>query len=347
MSTKKLENLIKQIEIKAKESDFSGVISISGQDSAVYSKAFGFRDVNNSIPNNTETKFGMASGTKLFTALGIGKLIEQGKLSTETKIGEIDDSYHTFIDKDATIQQLLSHTSGIFDYFDEETIEDFDNYKVEIPWFELETPSDYIPLFTGKEMKFKPGARYSYSNGGYVLLGIIIEKISGQLYRDFIQDNVLKPAGMDNSGFFALNNLPENTANGYSEDRSKTNVFDIPIRGGGDGGLFTTTDDMRSLWKSLFSYKILNKNLTDQFLITRSEFDKESGYGSGIYKRLDDSMFYIVGCDSGVGFDSRYNVYAANMPIAGAPRIRSIFIASIDLFKLSIVINLKLVGSNV
>jgi len=203
---------------------------------------------------------------------------------------------------------LLAHTSGIYDYYDEEIEQDFEHFSVDIPWSELETPTDYDPLFRDKPMKFSPGERFSYSNGGYVFLGMLIEKITGRLYRDFIREHVLKPAGMDHSGFFSFNDLPENTANGYLEDRRTTNIYHLPLRGGGDGGMYTTTDDLRAFWDSLFANRILPAELTDTFLKTHYRFNNTDGYGCGIYKRLDDSMFSIGGGDAGVGFDSRYIV---------------------------------------
>jgi CubicO group peptidase (beta-lactamase class C family) len=285
---------------------FSGVISIFRGDLAVLSKAFGYRDVKNKLNNTTSTRFGIASGTKLFTALGIGVLIDQGVISLDTTMSEIDRGYTGFIGGQATILQLLTHTSGIYDYYDEEIEQDYDHFSVEIPWCALETPSDYYPLFRGKVMKYSPGERYSYSNGGYVFLGLLIEKLTGRRYRDFVRDHVLQPAKMDRSGFYAFNDLPENTANGYLEDRSTTNIYRLPVRGGGDGGMYTTTDDLRGFWDSLFSYRILSEELTTTYLKTYCVLDATDGYACGVFKRLDDAMFAIVGGDAGVGFDSRY-----------------------------------------
>lgn len=303
-----MEELIQRIEQLASETGFSGVISIFQDSSTLYNKAYGYRDIKNHVPNTTNTVFGIASGTKLFTALGIGALIDRGILSLETTVGEIDQEYKGFIDEQATIRHLLTHTSGIFDYYDEELEADFENFFVEIPWYKLATSSDYLPLFKGQTMKFRPGERFSYSNGGFVFLGLLIEKLSGSLYRDFIQEHVLQAANMPRSGFYAFNDLPENTANGFLEDRRTTNIYHLPLRGGGDGGMYTTTDDLRAFWDSLFSHKILSAELTATFLKTHGTFDATRGYGCGIQKRLDDSMFFIVGVDAGVGFDSRYIV---------------------------------------
>jgi CubicO group peptidase (beta-lactamase class C family) len=232
--------------------------------------------------------------------------VNQGLISLGTTVREIDQAYRGFVDEQATIQHLLTHTSGIYDYYDEEIEQDCKRFSVKTPWYELETPSDYYPLFEGQAMKFRPGERYSYSNGGYVFLGILIERLTGMLYRDFIREHVLKAASMHRSGFYAFNDLPENTANGYFEDRRTTNIYQLPLRGGGDGGLYTTTDDLRAFWDSLFSSRILSEELTMTYLKTHRAFNGTDGYGCGIYKRLDGSMFSIVGSDAGVGFDSRY-----------------------------------------
>jgi len=301
-----MEELIGRLEQAASENEFSGVISVFSDASTVFSKAFGYRDIKNKLPNTTSTIFGIASGTKVFTALGIGVLVDQGLISLGATMREIDQAYAGFVDGQATILHLLTHTSGIYDYYDEEIEQDFDHFSVEIPWCELETPSDYYPLFQGKAMKYRAGERYAYSNGGYVFLGMLIERLTGMLYRDFIREHVLQVANMHKSDFYAFNDLPENTANGYLEDRRTTNICQLPLRGGGDGGMYTTTDDLRAFWESLFSYRILSEELTDTFLRTHCTFNDTDGYGCGIYKRLDDSMFSIVGGDAGVGFDSRY-----------------------------------------
>ncbi|MFC2030902.1 serine hydrolase domain-containing protein [Chloroflexota bacterium] len=301
-----MKELTGRLEQAASEMEFSGVVSVFRDASTVYSKAFGYRDIKNELPNTTGTIFGIASGTKLFTALGIGVLVDQGLISLGTTVGEIDRGYTGFVDEQATIQQLLTHTSGIYDYYDEEFDQDFDHFSVEIPWCELQTPSDYYPMFKGKAMKLRPGERYAYSNGGYVFLGMLIEKLTGVLYRDFMREYVLQAADMHRSGFYAFNDLPENTANGYLEDRRRTNIYQLPLRGGGDGGLYTTTDDLHAFWDSLFSNRILSEELTETYVRTHWSFDDTGGYGCGLYKRLDDSLFSIVGGDAGVGFYSSY-----------------------------------------
>lgn len=298
--------LIDQIEKVVIETDFSGVVSIHQAGSPLYEQAFGYRDIQNQLPNLPETRFGIASGTKFFTALGIGWMIDQGFFNMETQVGELSPDYVDFINPRATIRQLLTHSSGIYDYYDEEIEQDFDHFFVSIPWYRLETPTDYWPLFHGQTSKFQPGDRYSYSNGGYVFLGMLIEKFTGQLFRDFMQEKIFQAAHMHKTGFYAFNNLPANTALGYLKDHETTNIYNLPIRGGGDGGLFTTAEDLRTFWQHLFANCILSAELTAVFLQTHYRIDDIIGYGCGVYKRLDESLFAIAGGDAGVGFDSRY-----------------------------------------
>jgi len=302
-----VKDLIQGIAQKVKEIDFSGVVSAFKDDTVIFTNAFGFRDINNKLPNDTNTKFGIASGTKVFTALGIGTLIDQNKIKLDTAIGEIFSEPTSFIDRKATIRQLLTHTSGIYDYYDEELITDFDNFFVEIPWYKLATPTDYLPLFIDKKMKYKPGERASYSNGGYVLLGIIIERMTKRLYRDYIKENVLDAAGMTDSHFYAFNDLPVNTALGYKKDHT-TNIFNLPIRGGGDGGLYTTTCDLNEFWKHLFSYEIISGKLLQDFISPHVKIwqDVEYGYGMYIGKIINEHVYFITGSDAGVGFCSQY-----------------------------------------
>ena len=302
-----MKKLIEMIEAKARQEDFYGVVAIFKKNKEIFNKAYGFRDKNNRIHNNVDTKFGIASGTKLFTALGIGTLIDQNKIKLDTEIGDIFKGPMSFIDKKATIQHLLTHTSGVYDYYDEELITDVDNFYVDIPWYKLETPTDYLPLFINKKMKFTPGECISYSNGGYVLLGIIIETITNRTYRDYMEETVLNAAEMSDSGFYAFNNLPENTALGYRHDHT-TNIYNLPIRGGGDGGLYTTSGNLRKFWKHLFAFDIISERLLNEFITPHVRMWQIVDYGCGIYiSKVNERQEYsIVGGDAGVGFNSKY-----------------------------------------
>ena len=306
-----MNSLFQEIEMKANDLSFFGVISIYKSNKELFNKAFGLSDIANKRVNTPATKFGIASGTKLFTALGIGKLINEGAIDFNTPIHEIFQSNLTWIDEKATIHHLLTHTSGIHDYYDEDIITDFDNFFVDIPWYQLETPSDYLPLFSKHPYKFKAGERFSYSNGGYICLGIIIEKISQKLYREFIQKEIFEPTGMHESGFYAFNQLPENTAYGYKLNQMgvwATNIYNLPIRGASDGGAYTTTYDINRLWTSLTTNQLLSKEIAGKFLSSQVYIRESLDYGYGLYlSQIEGKRVFIInGSDCGVGFESRY-----------------------------------------
>ncbi len=304
--------LAERINSSIEKNNFSGVISIRKKGKIIYENAAGYAEKSNKISNNMETKFGIASGTKFLTALAIGILIEEGKISLETKVFDIIEYTFPLYSKDITIGQLLTHTSGIPDYYDEEKIDDFNSFSVAIPWYKLREPKDYFPIFPQDEMKFLPGEKFSYCNSGFVLLAAIVQETSGTPYASFVEENIFKAVGMKNSGFFELNRLPENTAIGYVEDDNgwRTNIYNLPIVGGGDGGAFTTVGDMYILWDAVLDFKILSKDLTELYIkpYIKAETEGENiyyGHGIWVYKEDEKPIEeYITGCDAGVSFKS-------------------------------------------
>ncbi|HHW23584.1 MAG TPA: beta-lactamase family protein [Clostridiaceae bacterium] len=277
----------------------------------IYENSAGFADRSNKVRNNMKTRFGIASGTKFFTALAIGKLIEQGKLSLETKVFDIIKYDFPLYSKEITIAQLLTHTSGIPDYYDEEKVDDYDNFFTDIPWYELREPKDYFPVFPQEKMKSIPGEKFSYCNSGFILLAAIVHEASGIPYARFVEENIFKEIGMNSSGFFELNRLPGNTALGYIKDENgwRSNIYNLPIIGGGDGGAFTTAEDLYILWDAFFNYKILSEDMTELYIKPYIEAESEGknlyyGHGIWIRKKEDKSEEYIIGSDAGISFKS-------------------------------------------
>jgi CubicO group peptidase (beta-lactamase class C family) len=307
--------LTKTLNTSVEEHAFSGVISIRRHGRLLYEHAAGYADRSNKIKNTLETRFGIASGTKFFTALAIGKLIEAKKLSFSTKLKDCIALNFPRYSREITIRHLLTHTSGIPDYLDEETISDFDNFTLSIPWYALKGPSDYLAAFPDQPMKFAPGERFSYSNGGYILLGVVIEELTGLRYQDFVEQAIFKPIGMNQSGYFAMNKLPEKTALGYIAEAEgwRTNIFNLPIIGASDGGAFTTVQDVATLWEAFWGYELLSKELVEIYTqaYVKAETEGEHRYyGHGLWICEDDSRNreeYFTGCDAGVSFNSSVN----------------------------------------
>lgn len=294
-----------QIDRKVAEVNFSGVISVNLHGES-YQRAFGFRDRANQIRNTMDTRFGIASGTKGFTAVGIGQLIEAGALGFDTTAKSILGDRISNLHPDITIAHLLGHTSGIGDYLDEDEISDWNAFVLPIPVQNLNSPLDYIPLFEAKTQKFTPGERFSYSNGGYILLSMIIEIVGAKPYQEFIKEKVFSTAGMQRSGFFRSDSLPENTAIGYlSTDSSRSNIFHLPVRGGGDGGAYTTIADMERFWSALKGAQLMGQEIVTTFLTPKESIGNNRSYGYGFYLNEITKEPMLVGHDVGVSFHSR------------------------------------------
>lgn len=303
------EDLPAKVRQTALDTSFSGVVSARFGD-VNYRQAFGYRDGPNQIPNTDETRFGTASVTKGFTALGIAGLIESSDLGFDTTARSILGSRIANLDPDITVRHLLCHVSGIGDYLDEEKFEGIDQFEMAIPAHKLMSPLDYIPMIEVENQKFEPGSRFSYSNSGYIVLSIIIELITGQPYQDIIQHRVFDKAGMTRSGFFPTDRLPDNTAIGYLSTAPvwQSNIFNLPIRGGGDGGAYTTVDDMGRFWAALLDGALLGRDMVADLLTPRvqNEDDRQS-YGYGFWLDGDAGPIALIGGDAGVSVKSTVN----------------------------------------
>nr|WP_306770699.1 GNAT family N-acetyltransferase [Isachenkonia alkalipeptolytica] len=302
---RELEWKIKGIE------DFSGVVSIKKGKDSFYQEAFGYADLSNRRYNYKDTRFGIASGAKFFTALGIGKLIDEGKISYEDRLRDLTNLFPNF-HSDVKIKHLLSHTSGIPDYFDEEVIDDFSELWIEQPMYLLREPRDFLPLLTQGNTMFSPGEKFHYNNGAYIILGIIIEEICEEKFTDFIEKHILNPADMKNSGYFPMDRLPGNTALGYYNNQQGemiSNIYSVPVVGGPDGGVFVTAEDMSRLWQKLFNGEILQQETLKIFLKAHATVQEEFCYGYGIWVQTKGDQVYkymIMGEDPGVNFRSSY-----------------------------------------
>ena len=304
--------LVESLDVSIVTHAFSGVVSIRHHGQALYERAAGYADRSNKIANSLDTRFGIASGTKFLTALAIGKLIAAQKLSLSTKLQDCITLDFPQYSPEITIRHLLTHTSGIPDYYDEANITDFDNFFVSRPWYELKGPRDYLAVFPDKPMKFRPGTRFSYSNGGFILLGVVIEELTGVPYQRYVEQAIFQAIGMQQSGYFAFNQLPEQTALGYIEEAGswRTNIYNLPIVGASDGGAYTTAADVATLWKAFWENEIVPQDLVRLYATPYMKAETEGeatyyGHGLWIDKGTDGQPeVYIIGGDAGVSFRS-------------------------------------------
>ncbi|MBB5181445.1 CubicO group peptidase (beta-lactamase class C family)/catechol 2,3-dioxygenase-like lactoylglutathione lyase family enzyme [Planomicrobium koreense] len=294
----------KPVEEGLENMGFSGVVLLKKEQ--LWTIAKGFADRANERPNSLGTRFAIASGCKIFTAVAICQLVEEGKLSFEDRLSSLlPESFPHF---DVTLHHLLTHTSGIPDYFDEEQNASFEELWKTHPMYLMKSASDFIPLFHKKEMLFQPGEKFQYNNAGFIALGLVVEKITGQPFTEFVEQRIFAPAGMVNSGYFSLDQLPSETAYGYiSEgDSWRTNQYAVPIKGGPDGGAFATAGDMVLFWEHLMDGSLVSKEMLARMLKPHAS-SRYNDYGYGVWmSRGGEQKYFVTGWDPGVSFQSAY-----------------------------------------
>lgn len=223
---------------------FSGVVLIAREDSILFSKAYGFADREKKVPNRPDTRFNVGSINKVFTRIAVLQLASQGKLSLSDTIGRFLPDYpNAEAARSVTINQLLNMSSGIGDFFGER-YNAADKEKIA-------GLKDYLPLFADKPLEFAPGTARRYSNGGYIVLGLIVERASGLDYYAYVRQHVYTPAGMAASGSFRKSALLPNSALGYTTAQKSSNFPTLPGIGSSAGGGYCTAGDLFRFVRSL------------------------------------------------------------------------------------------------
>ena len=305
-----LSELVSAIQSRV---NFSGSVFVEDKDKVLVDKSFGYANRSDQLENNSTTRFGIASGCKLFTAIAICQLVEAGKISFDSKLSDFRNFDFKNFDDKVTVHHLLSHTSGIPDYFDEDIMDDFEELWVNNPMYQIRNLKDFLPMFQNNPMKSEVGESFHYNNAGYILLGLIVEQATGLEFSDYVQKYIFNKAGMSKSGYFSFDCLPQNTALGYIDNPDgtwKTNIYSLPVKGGSDGGAFVTANDMVKLWNALLNYQLLNETYTNRLLSAHTQVNESGFYGYGIWikKKTNNSIlkYHIMGYDPGVSFHSAY-----------------------------------------
>lgn len=292
------------------------MLQVRDDEKVLFKKCCGFRNKSEELTNNNGTAFGLASGTKLFTGLAICKLMDDKKLSPDSLLCDILPYDLGKIAKSVTIFHLLTHTSGVGDYYDEDA-EDveaqmqalYGNYPV-YQWERLEY---YLQMITPLPPKFEPGEGFCYSNTGFILLGLVIEAISGVSYQQFITDTIIAPLRLAHTGFYRADSLPANTALGYTYDDEngewRTNIFQLPILGGSDGGIYSCAEDLNTLWRAVFSNELFSVDMLSEFIKQQSIVNDAVSYGFGVWRFEFNGthFFYAIGSDPGIDFFTAYS----------------------------------------
>lgn len=233
---------------------FSGTVIVADHGKVIYSDAYGDANKDHRIPNRLNTSYNIGSIGKTFTAVAIMQLVEAGKLQLDDKLVKFMPEF-PFPEKETiTIQQLLNHSSGLGDYMEHE------DYKRKMS--SIETIADILPLIHSQKPLFPAGERFGYSNSGMVVLGAIIEKLSGLSYPDYLQRHIFKPAGMTDSRLAQEHEVLANRSIGYTMTPNRgylANLRDI-MPASADGGLRTTAVDLLHFDQALNGNVLLSAN---------------------------------------------------------------------------------------
>jgi CubicO group peptidase (beta-lactamase class C family) len=225
---------------------FSGTVLLARNGQPLFFKSYGMANKEWNVPNTNDTKYNLGSINKFFTMLALRQLRDAGKLDFDKTVRTYLPDYPSNIADRITIKQLIEHRSGMGDMFGPE----FDA----TPKNRLRTLADYLPLFVGKPLLFEPGTQQRYSNAGYIVLGLIIEKVSGTSYYDYVREHIFKPAGMTSTDSYTPDEIIPRRATGYSRRDAAgmhANIYTLPGRGSSAGGGYSTAEDLLRLLMTL------------------------------------------------------------------------------------------------
>lgn len=283
--------------------DLYGSILIAKGDKIIFEKYYGYEDLDRAIPITDKTLFNIASGGKMFTALCIAKLVEENKLKYDDKITKYLDGFsdQTKADK-ITIHNLLSHTSGIAEYWTNET---------DKAVYSATSINDHLKLVYKAGFDFDAGTRYQYCNSNYILLGAIIEKVTGKSYYDFVQETVFNPLEMSSSGYFnyGSKNVATSFARGDKENAWVEAVHGI--KGSSAGGAYSNVRDILKFSDALRNNKIVSHKTFENMISAKNggikePMDFDYGYGFEIEKSAQEISYGHGGITGGVNFEFKY-----------------------------------------
>lgn len=283
-----------RIESGLKQQGFSGVVLIARHGKPVLERAYGLADRSTGRRNGIDTKFNLASVGKTFTAVAVAQLVQAGKLSFSDKVGRYVPELPRRVGASITIADLLDHTSGLGDYFASPL------YPALQP--KLTSLAAYLPMIVHDTPAGRPGTTFRYSNSGYIILGLVVERVSGLDYYTYLRRNVFARAGMKDSGCFFKSARVPNRALGYTG--GVANTATLPPRGTSAGGCYSTAPDLLRFTRALFGHRLVDAKLTTTLTTPKiSAPGGAYGYGFGIR----DGTIWHNGGSPGVGAEFDVN----------------------------------------
>jgi CubicO group peptidase (beta-lactamase class C family) len=276
---------------------FSGSVLVARKGEPLFERAYGLANRDTGVPNRTDTMFDLGSITKIFTKTAIGQLLRDGKLALDdTVLDHIPDYPNRDAGGKITVAHLVDHTSGLGDIFTERYMEMRPS---------LLAPRDFFPLFAGDDLSFEPGDGEQYSNAGYVLLGAIVEAVSGRSYYDYVRDNIFEPAGMTRSGFVPRDGSDDGVAVGYSrngsehdDDEFRSSCDQLPVNGCPAGSSASSAGDLLKFSRALSSGRLLGPDWSAWVYTGRAPGTTDTAPPAP--ESLNDLNFAIAGGAPGV-----------------------------------------------
>ncbi|HEY3334050.1 MAG TPA: serine hydrolase domain-containing protein [Candidatus Limnocylindrales bacterium] len=283
---------------------FSGVVLVRRGDETLFAYGSGLASRAHGIPNTLHTRFGVASVTKWPVATTLLRLVERGELSLGARLVDLlpVDQQPRALTPAHTLHQLLSQTSGLANYHDDDA-PNWDSFEAAIARMpgRGRVPADLVPLYRDLPARRPPGEAYEYSDTNFVLAGLVLEAVTGREWSSVMTDEVLAPVGMTATSVEALDEDPAGVATGYLVDdgpaeRRRTNVFSLTARGMPDGGMFTTAGDLAAFVDALLGGRLLGPELLSAMLRPHasSTGDPEQ-YGYGCLLGMKDGRVTVVG----------------------------------------------------
>lgn len=261
---------------ESRQERFSGVVLIKQGERELLKEAHGYANRSWKVKNRVDTRFRIGSISKIFTAVATLQLIDKGELTLDTGVAECLGLEGTKIPKEVSVYHLLTMTSGIADWFDESGNweEEWAALCREHPIYLFRRNEDYLPLFVDREPVAKVGESYHYNGAGYILLGLIIERVSGIPYFDYVRQHIFRKAKMLRSDFLSLDGVYDEVAEGYiaitdSGDNIigwKKNIYSTTPEAAADGGASSTAEDLSRFSQSLRSELLLSAEMTGEIL---------------------------------------------------------------------------------
>jgi D-alanyl-D-alanine carboxypeptidase len=285
---------------------FSGAVLIEKNGQVLFSCAYGLADRDRGIPNALPTRFRIGSMNKMFTAVAVLQLAEAGKVELTAPIGEYLTGYRNRgVAARVTIHHLLTHTGGTGDIFGPQ----FQAHRLE-----LRTLDDYVQLYSDREPEFEPGSRWQYSNYGYILLGALIENVTGQTYYEYVHAHVYEPAQMTATGSQPEHQQVPGLSVGYTKPPGTSswvpNSETLPYRGTSAGGGYSTAGDLARFARALLGHQLLRPDSTQLLITGKADLGPGARYAYGFAVLRDSDGNGSVGHGGGApGMNGRLRIY--------------------------------------